>query len=222
MNNIEKIGIIGGSGSLGFALSNRLIKESFKVMIGSRSPEKVTSKINEIGKDLDVQNLVVQGIGQTARESELIFLTVPFSAHHKTVLEIKPFVQGKIVVDTTVPLVPPKVARVQLPESGCVARVTQEILGNDVHVVSALHNVAATELAKSKTADVEVMVFGNNKEARETVIQLISKISLKGWHCGSIDNAVVAESLTPVLIFMNKFYNFNGSGIKIVDGRNNK
>lgn len=222
MNNIEKIGIIGGSGSLGFALSNRLIKENFKVMIGSRSPEKVTSKIDEIGKDLDVQNLKVQGIGQTARESELIFLTVPFSAHHKTVLEIKPFVQGKIVVDTTVPLVPPKVARVQLPDSGCVARMTQEILGNDVHVVSALHNVAATELAKSQTTDVEVMVFGNNKEARETVIQLISKISLKGWHCGSIDNAVVAESLTPVLIFMNKFYNFNGSGIKIVDGRNNK
>ena len=222
MNNIEKIGIIGGSGSLGFALSNRLIKESFKVMIGSRSPEKVISKIGEINKDLDVQNLKVQGIGQTARESELIFLTVPFSAHHKTVLEIKPFVQGKIVVDTTVPLVPPKVARVQLPDSGCVARMTQEILGNDVHVVSALHNVAATELAKSQTTDVEVMVFGNNKEARETVIQLISKISLKGWHCGSIDNAVVAESLTPVLIFMNKFYNFNGSGIKIVDGRNNK
>ena len=222
MNNIEKIGIIGGSGSLGFALSNRLIKESFKVMIGSRSPEKVISKIGEIDKDLDVQNLKVQGIGQTARESELIFLTVPFSAHHKTVLEIKPFVQGKIVVDTTVPLVPPKVARVQLPDSGCVARMTQEILGNDVHVVSALHNVAATELAKSQTTDVEVMVFGNNKEARETVIQLISKISLKGWHCGSIDNAVVAESLTPVLIFMNKFYNFNGSGIKIVDGRNNK
>ena len=222
MNNIEKIGIIGGSGSLGFALSNRLIKESFKVMIGSRSPEKVISKIGEINKDLDVQNLKVQGIGQTARESELIFLTVPFLAHHKTVLEIKPFVQGKIVVDTTVPLVPPKVARVQLPDSGCVARMTQEILGNDVHVVSALHNVAATELAKSQTTDVEVMVFGNNKEARETVIQLISKISLKGWHCGSIDNAVVAESLTPVLIFMNKFYNFNGSGIKIVDGRNNK
>tara|TARA_B100001093_G_scaffold283582_1_gene270921 strand:+ start:475 stop:1143 length:669 start_codon:yes stop_codon:yes gene_type:complete len=219
MNNIEKIGIIGGSGSLGFALSNRLIKESFKVMIGSRSPEKVISKIGEINKDLDVQNLKVQGIGQTARESELIFLTVPFSAHHKTVLEIKPFVQGKIVVDTTVPLVPPKVARVQLPDSGCVARMTQEILGNDVHVVSALHNVAATELAKSQTTDVEVMVFGNNKEARETVIQLISKISLKGWHCGSIDNAVVAESLTPVLIFMNKFYNFSGSGIKIVDER---
>ena len=191
-------------------------------MIGSRSPEKVISKIGEINKDLDVQNLKVQGIGQTARESELIFLTVPFLAHHKTVLEIKPFVQGKIVVDTTVPLVPPKVARVQLPDSGCVARMTQEILGNDVHVVSALHNVAATELAKSQTTDVEVMVFGNNKEARETVIQLISKISLKGWHCGSIDNAVVAESLTPVLIFMNKFYNFNGSGIKIVDGRNNK
>ena len=219
MTIIKKIGIIGGSGSLGSALAHRLIKESFEVIIGSRSPEKGVSKIGEIDKDIGVQNLKIQGIVQTASESELIFLTVPYSAHHKTVSEIKPFVQGKIVVDTTVPLVPPKVARVQLPDSGCVARMTQEILGNDVHVVSALHNVAATSLAKSQTLDVEVMVFGNNKDARETVIQLISKISLKGWHCGSIDNAVVAESLTPVLIFMNKFYNFSGSGIKIVDER---
>ena len=217
MTDIKKIGIIGGSGALGSALAKRFIKESFEVTIGSRSPEKVISKISESDKNLDVQNLKIQGIAQTASESDLIFLTVPFAAHQKTVHEIKPHVRGKIVVDTTVPLVPPKVARVQLPDSGCVARKTQEMLGNDVQVVSALHNVAATALAKSETPDGEVMVFGNNKEARETVIQLISKISLKGWHCGSIDNAVVAESLTPVLIFMNKYYSFKGAGIKIVD-----
>ena len=217
MTDIKKIGIIGGSGALGSALAHRFIKESFEVTIGSRSPEKVISKISESDKDLGLQNLKIQEIAQTASESELIFLTVPFAAHQKTVQVIQPYVQGKIVVDTTVPLVPPKVARVQLPDTGCVARKTQEILGNDVYVVSALHNVAATALAKSETLDGEVMVFGNNKEARETVIQLISKISLKGWHCGSIDNAVVAESLTSVLIFMNKFYNFKGSGIKIVD-----
>ena len=210
MTDIKKIGIVGGSGALGSTLAHRFIKESFEVTIGSRSPEKVISKISESDNDLGLQNLKIQEISQTASESELIFLTVPFEAHQKTV-------QGKIVVDTTVPLVPPKVARVQLPDKGCVARMTQEILGNDVYVVSALHNVAATALAKSETPDGEVMVFGNNKEARETVIQLISKISLKGWHCGSIDNAVVAESLTPVLIFMNKFYSFKGSGIKIVD-----
>ncbi|MEK9704122.1 MAG: NADPH-dependent F420 reductase [Deltaproteobacteria bacterium] len=222
MTDIKKIGIIGGSGALGSALAHRFIKESFEVTIGSRSPEKLISKISESDKDLGVKNLKIQGITQTASESELIFLTVPFAGHQKTVHEIKPHVYGKIVVDTTVPLAPPKVARVQLPESGCVARKTQEILGNEVHVVSALHNVAATALAKSETPDGEVMVFGNNKEARETVIQLISKISLKGWHCGSIDNAVVAESLTPVLIFMNKFYSFKGSGIKIVDENMNE
>ena len=217
MTDIKKIGIIGGSGALGSALAHRFIKESFEVTIGSRSPEKVISKISESDKDLGLQNLKIQEIAQTASESELIFLTVPFAAHQKTVQVIKPHVQGKIVVDTTVPLVPPKVARVQLPDIGCVARMAQEIFGNDVHVVSALHNVAATALSRLETPDGEVMVFGNNKEARETVIQLISKISLKGWHCGSIDNAVVAESLTPVLIFMNKFYNFKGSGIRIFD-----
>ena len=217
MNDIKKIGIIGGSGALGSALAHRLIQENFEVTIGSRSPEKVISKFGESDKDLGFRSLKVQDIAQTASESELIFLTVPFVAHQNTVQVIKPYVQGKIVVDTTVPLVPPKVARVQLPDTGCVARTTQEILGNDVHVVSALHNVAATALSRLETPDGEVMVFGNSKEARETVIQLISKISLKGWHCGSIDNAVVAESLTPVLIFMNKFYNFKGSGIRIFD-----
>ena len=164
MNYIKKIGIIGGSGALGSALAHRLIQESFEVTIGSRSPEKVISKLGESDKDLGFQNLKVQDIAQTASESELIFLTVPFVAHQNTVQVIKPYVQGKIVVDTTVPLVPPKVARVQLPDTGCVARMTQEILGNDVHVVSALHNVAATALSRSETPDGEVMVFGKIKK----------------------------------------------------------
>jgi NADPH-dependent F420 reductase len=217
MIEISKIGIIGGSGSLGSALAYRFVKEGFEVMIGSRSPEKVVPRFQKMSKSLGVQNILVEGVAKTATECDLVFLAVPFSGHHATLLEIKPYVQQKIVVDTTVPLIPPKVARVQLPDSGCVARHTQQILGKEVYVVSALHNIAATVLAETEKSVGEVMVFGNSKEARETVIQLISQISLKGWHCGSIDNAVVAESLTPVLIFMNKFYNFDGSGIKIVD-----
>ncbi len=108
MTDIKKIGIIGGSGALGSALAHRFIKESFEVTIGSRSPEKVISKTSESDKDLDLQSLKIQEIAQTASESELIFLTIPFAAHQKTVQVIQPYVQGKIVVDTTVPLVPPR------------------------------------------------------------------------------------------------------------------
>jgi len=136
--------------------------------------------------------------------------------------------QGKIVVDTTVPLVPPKVSRVQLPEGGSVARMTQEKLGKNVRVVSAFQTIAAAELAKETSSgrlssvnspsglENEVLVCGNNVEARSCVISLVEAAGLKGWHAGPIDNSVVGESLTPVLIFLNKRYKLNGSGIRIV------
>ena len=136
--------------------------------------------------------------------------------------------QGKIVVDTTVPLVPPKVSRVQLPEGGSVARQTQEKLGKNVRVVSAFQTIAAAELTTETSSarlsgvnghsslENEVLVCGNNVEARSCVISLVEAAGLKGWHAGPIENSVVSESLTPVLIFLNKRYQMNGSGIRIV------
>ena len=114
-------------------------------------------------------------------------------------------------------MVPPKVARVQLPVFGSVAKQAQEWLGKEVHVVSAFQNVAASHLLGDDFSQGEILVFGNKKEAREIVIGLIQNWEWKGWHAGSIDNSVVAESMTSVLIFMNKFYKMHGSGFKIVD-----
>ena len=79
-------------------------------------------------------------------------------------------------------------------------------MGNEVRVVSAFQNVAAIHLNGDDTLSGEVLVSGNNKDAREIIIGLIEQIGMKGWHAGSIDNSVVAESMTSVLIFMNKFY----------------
>ena len=90
-------------------------------------------------------------------------------------------------------------------------------MGKEVRVVSAFQNVAASHLDGDDDLPGEILVFGNNKDARETIIGLIQEIGMKGWHAGSIDNSVVAESMTSVLIFMNKFYNMEGAGINIVD-----
>src|SRR3546814_21089180 len=81
-----------------------------------------------------------------AQACDIVIVTVPFQAQDATLAEIRPFVQGKIVVDTTVPLVPPKVMRVQLPEEGSAAVRTQNALGEGVTVVSGFHNVAAHKL----------------------------------------------------------------------------
>ena len=214
---IQTIGVLGGSGALGSGLSYRLGKPGYQVVIGSRNPGKASEKVNEINLRLKQEKISIESNYLAAEKSDLVILAVPFSNHRVIVEEIAPVVQNKIVLDTTVPLVPPKVARVQLPEYGSVAKKTQELLGKEVRVVSAFQNVAASHLDGDDALAGEILVFGNNKDARETIIGLIQEIGMKGWHAGSIDNSVVAESMTSVLIFMNKFYNMEGAGINIVD-----
>ncbi len=229
MLELEKtIAIIGGTGSLGSALAFRWGQFGYKIILGSRNEEKAKLSAGKLNNLLDKESAIGMSNRDAANTAEIIVLTVPFSNHNAIVDEIMEVAQGKIVVDTTVPLVPPKVSRVQLPEGGSVARLTQEKLGENVRVVSAFQTIAAAELAKGTSSgklscvnshsglENEVLVCGNNVEARSCVISLVEAAGLKGWHAGPIDNSVVSESLTPVLIFLNKRYQMNGSGIRIV------
>ena len=229
MSELKKtIAIIGGTGGLGSALAFRWGQSGYKIILGSRNEEKAKLSAGKLNNFLDKESAKGLSNRDAANAAEIIVLTVPFSNHNAIVDEIMEVSQGKIVVDTTVPLVPPKVSRVQLPEGGSVARMTQEKFGENVRVVSAFQTIAAAELAKEESSGRlscvnsnsglknEVLVCGNNVEARSCVISLVEAAGLKGWHAGPIDNSVVGESLTPVLIFLNKRYKLNGSGIRIV------
>ena len=229
MSELKKtIAIIGGTGGLGSALAFRWGQSGYKIILGSRNEEKAKLSATKLNNLLDKKSAKGMSNRDAANAAEIIVLTVPFSNHNVIVDEIMEVAQGKIVVDTTVPLVPPLVSRVQLPEGGSVARMTQEKFGENVRVVSAFQTIAAAELAKEASSGRlscvnsnsglknEVLVCGNNVEARSCVISLVEAAGLKGWHAGPIDNSVVGESLTPVLIFLNKRYKLNGSGIRIV------
>ena len=229
MSELKKtIAIIGGTGGLGSALAFRWGQFGYKIILGSRNEEKAKLSAGKLNNFLDKESAKGLSNRDAANAAEIIVLTVPFSNHNAIVDEIMEVSQGKIVVDTTVPLVPPKVSRVQLPEGGSVARMTQEKFGENVRVVSAFQTIAAAELAKEESSGRlscvnsnsglknEVLVCGNNVEARSCVISLVEAAGLKGWHAGPIDNSVVGESLTPVLIFLTKRYKLNGSGIRIV------
>ena len=202
---IKSIGVLGGSGALGTGLTFRLARAGYNVVIGSRNPVQALKKMSLIDKRLVKEKISIESNYESAKKSDLVILAVPFSNHREIIMEILPVVQKKILVDTTVPLVPPKVARVQLPEFGSVVKQSQEWLGKEVHVVSAFQNVAASHLLGDDVSQGEILVFGNKKEAREIVIGLIQKLGMKGWHAGLIYYYVVAESIAFVLIFMNKF-----------------
>ena len=204
------IAVIGGTGNLGAAIARRLAKAGRKVIIGSRSAQSAARTAAELG-------LGLTGLANTdaAMAGSIVIVTVPFAAQEPTLAEIAPHVTGKIVVDTTVPLVPPKVMRVQLPPEGSAAQRAQKLLGPGVQVVSAFHNVAAHKLATDQHIDCDVLVFGDDKDARAQVVALVELTGLRGIHGGALANSAAAEALTSVLIFINKTYQVDGAGVLI-------
>jgi NADPH-dependent F420 reductase len=204
------IAVIGGTGDLGSAIARRLGKAGRRVIIGSRTQENADAASVRLGFDLSGMELA--GAAQAA---DVIIVTVPFAAQESTLREIAPHVQGKIVVDTTVPLVPPRVMRVQLPAEGSAAARAQAYLGEGVKVVSAFHNVAAHKLIEDAAVACDVLVFGDDKASRSAVIELVRDCGLRGIHGGALVNSAAAEALTSILIFINKNYAVDGAGIQI-------
>lgn len=213
-----RIALVGGTGDLGSGLAFQLAKAGYEVVIGSRSAERAEQAASELRGELPAGNISGADNLAAAASAELVIMTVPFASHDATLRSIKEQLEGKIMVDTTVPLVPPRVMRVQLPREGAVARHAQQLLGEGVRVVSAFQNVAAAHLRHDRlgASACDVLVTGDDPAARETVVEIAERIGLKAWHAGPIDNSVVAEALTSVLIFLNKKYELDGAGIRVV------
>jgi NADPH-dependent F420 reductase len=210
-NTKPSIGIVGGTGDLGRGLAVRLAKAGHPLIIGSRNAEQAVSSaeaVSAVLADRGIEHPAISGADNvaTAQQGEVVFVTVPFGAHQPTLESIRDAVQGKVVVDVTVPLVPPKVARVQLPAEGSAGQIAQALLGEAVHVVSAFQNVAAAHLQADMEIPCDVLVTGNDKPARQTVIDLIESMGMRGFHAGLINNAAAAEALTSILININKQY----------------
>lgn len=210
------LAILGGAGDLGRGLAIRWLKAGYDVVVGSRSRERAEEAADGLaglgfpGAARGLENAAA------AAAADVVVLTVPF-ANRQAVLEaVRDAVQGKVFVDVTAPLVPPRVSRVQLPPEGSAAQGSQEFLGEDVRVVSAFQNVAADHLADVEhDVDCDVLVCGNDRAAREAVVGLVEAAGMKGWHAGPVDNSAAAEALTSVLIFLNRTYGIDGAGIRI-------
>lgn len=204
------IAILGGTGDLGSGLAKCWLAAGYKVIIGSRSPEKAAIFAREL-----TGHVSGDGNSGAAKAADVVVLAVPFASHEETLRAVFHDVQGKIVVDAAVPLVPPKVSVVQLPKEGSAAQIAQQLLGDGVRVVSAFHNVGASKLHHGERADCDVLVFGNDKAARDVVIALAGEVASAGIDGGVLANSAAAEALTSVLIGINRRYKVPGAGIRI-------
>ncbi|MCY4044053.1 MAG: NADPH-dependent F420 reductase [Cellvibrionales bacterium] len=214
---IGSIAILGGTGALGGGLARRWSKAGFDVIIGSRTLDKAQEAVAELkkslGEDIKVKVAAKDNVS-AAKAADLVVLTVPYAHHASTLESVKANVQGKVLIDVTVPLRPPKVGTVQLPEAGSAATEAQALLGAEVKVVSAFQNVAADHLNSDREIDCDVLVAGNDKEARQLVLGLVEAAGMKGFSIGPVANSAASEALTSVLIQINRQFKCH-AGIKI-------
>jgi NADPH-dependent F420 reductase len=213
----ESIAVLGGTGNEGRGLALRWAARGHEVIIGSRNAERAQATAGEIAARLGGSARVEGADNRTAAErARIIVLTVPYAAQVATATEVAPALAGKILIDVTVPLQPPRVDRVQLPAGGSAVAALQARLGADVKVVSAFQNVSAAHLWDLEhSVDCDVLVCGDDAAARETVVRLAQDAGMRAWHAGVLANSVAAEALTSVLIAINKRYKIPGSGIRI-------
>lgn len=212
---ILTVAVLGGTGKEGKGLAYRWAKAGYRVLIGSRSSEKAVTAASEILELLEGAGSVVgMSNAEAAQQADIVVVTVPYSAHRATLESVKDYLQGKLLIDVTVPLVPPR-SKVQMPAAGSAAQEAREIVGEGVEVVAAFQNISHEHLLEDGDVDCDVLVTGTSKNARHEAIKLVEAAGLTGWDAGPIENSVVAEGLTSVLININKQYGSTHSGIKI-------
>jgi len=213
---LSTIAVLGGTGKEGKGLAYRWAKAGFRVLIGSRNPEKARAAALDILGLLGGKVFVEGSTNIRAAElAEIVVLTVPYSAHRETIESVREAVHGKILVDVTVPLMPPKVTRVQMPPAGSAAQEASAILGPDMQVTSAFQNISHELLMHPEPIECDVLVTGTSQAARLETLKLVQAAGLVGWDAGPIENSVVIEGLTSVLIHINRETGSRNAGIKI-------
>jgi len=206
------LAVIGGTGDLGSGLARRWAAAGYPVIVGSRSATKAAEAAAALTGSVKARGLAN---AEAACLGDIVVVTVPFASQGPILDAIRDAVAGKLVIDTTVPLVPPKVARVQLPPEDSAAVAAQKRLGDKTRVVGAFHNVAAHKLQRDEPIDCDVLVFGDDPKDRATAIALAEAAGLRGLHAGPLANSTAAEALTSVLIGINRTYKVDGAGIRI-------
>jgi NADPH-dependent F420 reductase len=219
----NKVAIIGGTGPQGKGLALRLAQAGVSVVLGSRDPAKaqetalqLVSTLAELDCQADITGMSMEDATNAA--DSLVILSVPYSGHDATLTKLAPLLVGKVLVDIVVPLAPGNPKAVVMPEAGSVTESAQLLLGDAIPVVGALHNVSAITLNDlSRSINCDILVCGNDLNAKKQVMALIEKMGTKAYNAGLAESARCIEALTPILFRLNisKDVPFSHAGVRI-------
>ncbi len=211
-----RIAIVGGTGKEGQALGLGWARAGQEVIIGSRVLERAVRAAEAINAAAGGRAASGMLNRDAAAAGEIVVLTVPYDAHIETLQDIRESVRGKILVDVTVPVDPEKPRRLRIPPGGSATEESQTLLGLETRVVAAFQNISHTHLAHGETNACDILVCGDDADARQEVIKLAGLLGLRGLDVGPARNARVVEGLTILLMEINRRYKARGAGIRII------
>jgi NADPH-dependent F420 reductase len=209
-----RIAILGGTGKEGRGLALRWAKAGHDAVVGSRDPARAAQAAAELSA-LGCGAIRGGDFATALEGAEVVVVSVPYAAHADLLTALRASLVDRLVVDITVPIKPPKVTVVTLPPGQAAALEARAILGPECRLVSALHHVSSVHLTDPAHAiDCDVLVCSDHDDARAQVIRLVGDLGLRGLDAGPLANAVALESLTPVLLHLNKRYRGSAAGVR--------
>jgi NADPH-dependent F420 reductase len=211
MENMQ-IAIVGGTGNLGTALALRLGAPGVKVIIGSRDAAKAEAVVEALQPKMRAGELTGTTNRQAVQDADFVVIAVPYEGQSQMIQDLKGQVAGKIIIDTVVPL---NKVRPFVPPAGSALQEAQQILGDEAPVIGALHNISAVDLGDVESSLGDVLVCGDNAEAKQKVMEIIRRIGARPFDAGPAANAYVIEGLTGVIIHLNRKYKSKHGSIRI-------
>ena len=217
------VAIVGGTGAEGFGLALRLAAAGHRITIGSRDAARGAASA-ETARDRLGTGASIEGDANedAVGGAAVVAVTVPFGGQAETYRAIAPHMAaGQIVLDATSPLataVGGRAWQVVRPWHGSAAEQAKALLPDGVHVVAGFHTVAADALQHLEhPIEGDVLLAGSDRAAKETVGDLVAQIPNLRWvDCGELSSARIAETLTALLISINRAYKVKDSGFRIL------
>jgi NADPH-dependent F420 reductase len=213
------IAILGGTGPQGSGLALRFAGAGVPVALGGRDAARAAEVAAELSAKIDGAPITGHSNEEAAKAAdEFVILSVPWAAHNATLEALKGALHGKILVDIVVPLKEGDPKKVDMPPEGSATEAAQAILGDEIPVMGALHNVSAATLNNLDwDINCDVLVCGNGLKPRQRVMQLVETLGVTAYNAGDAEAARCIEALTPILIRINisKQVPFTHAGVKI-------
>jgi NADPH-dependent F420 reductase len=211
MDNLT-VAIVGGTGNLGGALALRLGAPGVKVIIGSRDAQKAHNAVETLRPKMRAGELEGMTNQQAVKAAGFVVIAVPYEGQAQMIQDLKGQVAGKIIIDSVVPL---NKVKPFVPPAGSALQEAQQILGDEAPVIGALHNISAVDLGDVDSPLGDVLVCGDNAEAKQKVMDIIGRIGARPFDGGPASNAYVIEGITGVIIYLNRKYKSKHGSIKI-------